>query len=211
MNKTMERRPKMAGKNSFDKEYYVMGIDRENNHPLLAWGKIDFSSFLEAKPVDEKQYELPMSIIFDEPYPVEYEMVDLHMLASCNVVSKRFKDFFEKINIYGIQFIPIEITSNTGEKMSQYFVAHFWNKLPAIDKNNYEGSPLNSFGTIRNLSKFSLDAKILEEIPLEKRQVFGLSEKKTLILVHQNTFDAIQKENFTGICFWKVSEWNDNV
>jgi hypothetical protein len=77
-----------------------------------------------------------MDIIFDEPYPVEYEMVDLHMLASCKAVSKRFKDSFEKINVCGIQFIPIEITSNTGEKIFQYHVAHFWNKLPAIDKNN---------------------------------------------------------------------------
>jgi hypothetical protein len=209
IEKIDKRRPKMA--NDFDKEYFVMNTDGANNRPLLAWGKVDFSLFLESKPVDEKQYELPLKIVFDEPYPVKYEMADLHMLATCNAVSKEFKNLLENLNIYGIQFVAIEITSNTGETISQYYVAHFWNKLSAIDKNNYEGSPVNSFGTIRNLSKFSLDTDLLKTIDLKKRLVFGLSEKKSIILFHKSIYENIKTAGLIGIKFFRVDEWDENV
>ncbi len=197
--------------NKFDNEYYVLSNDGANNHPLLAWGAVDFSPFLKAKPIDEENFNFPLQLIFDEPYPIKYEMADFHMLATCYTVSQKFKDFLEKEITYGIQFVPIEIKSNTGEIIPNYFVSHFWNRLPAIDKNNYDGSPVNNFGTIRNLSKFSLDFNLLKEIPLEKRLIFGLAENKTLVLVHQSIYEAIQTENLTGMRFWKVSEWDDNA
>ena len=78
--------------NQFDNEYYVMSMDGAENHPLLAWGSIDFAPFLKAQPVDESGYKLPLQLIFDEPYPAQYEMADLLMLASLYAVSAKFKE-----------------------------------------------------------------------------------------------------------------------
>ena len=192
--------------NQFDNEYYVMSMDGAENHPLLAWGSIDFAPFLKAQPVDESGYKLPLQLIFDEPYPAQYEMADLLMLASLYAVSAKFKELLEKMNIHGVQFVPAEVKSNKGEVITGHYVLHIWNKLPAIDKNNYEGSAPNRFGNILSLSKFSLDSEILNSIDLDKRLVFGLSENSTMYLIHQSIYEAIQASGLTGMRFWKVSE-----
>ncbi|MDR2890190.1 MAG: hypothetical protein LBV18_01075 [Alistipes sp.] len=197
--------------NSFDNEYYVMSMDGANNHPLLAWGSINFSPFLKAQPVDESGFTLPLQIIFDEPYPKQYEMADLLMLASLSAVSGKFKELFENMNIHGVQFVPIEVTSNKKEVIKGHWVLHIWNKLEAIDKDNYEGSEPNRFGTILSLVRFSLDAKLLESIELNERLIFELSENKMICLVHQSVYDAIQAAELTGMRFWKVSEWDEDA
>ena len=197
--------------NNFDNEYYVMSMDGANNHPLLAWGSVDFSPFLRAEPVDESGFELPLEIIFDEPYPTLHEMADLHMLATLYAVSENFKSLFEKMNIQGAQFVPVNITSNKKEVIPGYSVLHIWNKLPAIDKNNYVGGEINRFGKIRSLSAFSLDVDLLNSMPLEKRLIFTLEEKQTITLVHESLYEVMQAASLTGMRFWKVSEWNEDA
>ena len=197
---------------TFDKEYYVISVDGENNHPLLAWGKTNFGSFLKAQPIDEKEYELPLQIIFDEPYPsIPYEIADLLMLASLFAVSGKFKKTFEEKNIYGIQFVPIEIKDNQGEVIREHHVFHIWNKLPAIDKNNYEGSEPNRFGNILSLNRFSLDYNVLNALDLDKRLIFGLSENSTMYIVHQSIYDMIQSANLSGMKFFRVDDWDEDA
>ena len=136
--------------NKLDEEYYVMNVDGADNHPLLAWGATDFGSFLKPEPVDEKNYELPLQIIFDEPYPAQYEMANLHMLASLFAVDDKFKNVFIESDIYGVQFVPIEIKSNDGDIIKGYHVLHIWNKLPAIDKEKAVYQKVCSFIQIHN-------------------------------------------------------------
>ena len=195
----------------FDKEYYVMNVDGASNHPLLAWGSTDFSPFLESDPIDENSIELPLKIIFGEPYPVQYEMSDLLMLDADFSGSEKMKNLFNQLNIYGVQFVPAEIKTNKGELINSYYAIHFWNRLPAIDKNNYEGEEPNMFGNIIDLRKFSLDSHLLNEIPLEKRLVFQLEENSIMILVHQSIYDAMQSEKLTGMKFFRVDDWDDNA
>jgi hypothetical protein len=200
MEKIDKRRSKMA--NDFDKEYYVMSIDGENNHPLLNWGETDNAPFRKVMPIDETLIDLPLKVVFDEPYPEEpYEMADLLMLGVQRAGSGKIKTFFEKMNIYGVQFIPVEIKSNTEEIIIGHYAVHFWNRLRAIDKNNYVGSEPNRFGNIISLKIFSLDSEILNNTPLEKRLIFGLAEN-SMVIVHQSIYDNIQKENLTGIRFF---------
>lgn len=162
--------------NHFDEEYYVMSVDGANNHPLLAWGKTRKAPFLRAEIIDENSLNLPLKVVFGEPYPKEpYEIPDFLSLGAQYAGSEMLKKRFE--NIYGIQFISAEIESHKGEIIGQYYAVHFWNSLPAIDKNNYVGEEPNGFGNILSLKRFSLDSKILDSVPLENRSVFSLAEK----------------------------------
>ena len=198
--------------NKFDNEYYVISADCANNHPLITWGKVDFSPFLKANPVDENQFELPLQLVFAEPYPKQYEMADMLMLDCHYVGSEKLKKLFEQIKLYGVQFVPAEIISNKKEKITGHFAIHIWNNLSAIDKNNYEGDELDEdFGKIFSLQRFSLDADLLETIPLEKRLMFGFSECDTITVVHESLYNAMQAENLTGMRFWKVSEWDEDA
>lgn len=196
---------------NFNDEYFIMKTDGANNHPMLAWGKTKIAPFIKAEPVNADDYELPLQIPFSEPYPNEYEMVDLHMLNSLFGASEQLKNLFETMNVHGVQFVPVEITSNKNDVIKGYHVLHIWNKLTAIDKSNYVGSEPNRFGNILSLQQFALDSGVLNTISLEERLIFGLKENSTIYLVHQILKDAIEKAGLKGMCFWKVSEWNDNT
>ena len=196
--------------NQLDKEYYVMGFDYANNYLMLAWGDFDYGSFLKATPIDINTLDLPIKIIFDETVSKECKMADFLMLGSECVGSNKLKNHFEQMNIYGIQFIPIEIKPKKGDTISGYFAINIWNVIQAIDKNNYEGVEPDEFGLIWDLEKFSLDTELLDKIPLEKRMFFGLAENN-LIIVHQSIYEAIQKENLIGIKFHRIDEWDDSV
>jgi hypothetical protein len=56
-----------------------------------------------------------------------------------------------------------------------------------------------------------LDSKLLKETPLEKRLVFQLAENDLIILIHQSIYEAIQKENLTGMRFFRLDEWDDDA
>jgi hypothetical protein len=56
--------------NKFDSEYYVMDIDYERDeYPMLAWGEMDDTPFLDDTPIDISDLEFPLKAEFDEPYP----------------------------------------------------------------------------------------------------------------------------------------------
>jgi hypothetical protein len=195
----------------FDKEYYVMNVDGANNHPLLAWGKTDYDPFLEAEPIDENNLVIPLEIVFGAPYLKEYEMADFLMLSGQYAASEKLKQLFESLTIYGIQFFPVEVKDKKNNVIVGHTAIHIWNQLPAIDKDNYIGSPVDRFGTIVSLEKFSLDSNLLESIPFEKRKIFLLTEDSSIVIVHQNIYDAIDSAQLTGMKFFRVDDWDDNA
>ncbi len=197
--------------NKFDDEYYVMNVDGADNHPMLAWGSVDYDLFLEAEPIEEGALELPMQIVFDEPYPKQYKMPDFLMLSGQFAASEKFKSFFEEHKVSGIQFFPVEITDNKKKLITGYYAIHVWKQLPAIDKDNYEGSPVDRFGCIDPLERFSLDAELLNNIPVEERTVFLLEEDSSQIIVHRSIVEAMQAAGLTGMRLWKISEWDGDA
>ncbi len=197
--------------NKLNQEYYVMSMDGANNHPLLDWGNIDFSFVLESNPIEKSTLDLPLKIVFGEPYPIEFEMADLLMLSTNLAASETLKEIFEENKIYGVQFIPLEIKSNKGVVITGHYVMHVWNKLPAIDKKDYEGGKPNKFGNILDLHKFSLDENLLKDIPFEKRLIFELAENSTITVIHKSLFEKLNAKNLTGILFFRVDDWDANI
>ena len=196
--------------NEFDKEYYVMGTDGADNHPLLAWGDTSNKPFRKENPIENNEIKLPVEIVFDEPYPLNYEMADLLTLGAQYAVSEILKNLFESKNIFGVQFFPVEIETDKGNTETGHYAMHFWNRMPAIDKDNFDGK-IDGIGLVRNLKKFSLDKNLLEKTPIEKRLVIRLDEKPTMLLVHETIYEAIKTEKVTGITFCRVDEWDSSV
>ena len=197
--------------NELDKEYYLVNIDGENKHPLLTWGATKYDPFIFPKPIEESDLELPLKIKFRKPYPKQPEFADILLLDGNYAVSEKVKQLFEKMNIYGIQFFPVEIETNTQKITNGYYAFHPWNGISAVDKNNYTGSEVDEDGEIDDLEKFSLDKTALEAIPLEKRLIFHLSESSLEILIHKTVYDAIIAENLTGFSLFRIDEWNDET
>jgi hypothetical protein len=202
----------IKNRSKFDSEYYVMGADYAEKYPMLNWGSTRSAKigFFKPQPVDTAALDLPLQIVFDGS-PKKYEMADFLMLGADYAGSEKLKQFFEQRDIYGVQFIPVEVNhKKNGDIVKGYFAMKVWNVLPAVDKNNYEGGELDRFERITNIKKFSLDTKLLESIPLEKRLVFYLHER-SFFIIHQSIYEALQKENFTGVKYFRVDEWDSNV
>ena len=193
--------------NEFNKEYYLMDVDGADNHPLLTWGDTDYDPFIFPKPIEEEDIELPLKIWFSSPYPKNPEIADILFLNGDLAMSEKVKSIFEKMNIYGVQFFPAEIITNKKKIIEGHFVFHPWNRISAVDKNNYVGSPITDKGRIDSLQKFSLDENVLGAIPLEKRLVFHLAESSSERLIHKSVYDAIISEKLIGFSFFRVDEW----
>jgi hypothetical protein len=200
----------IKNRSKFDSEYYVMNVDYK--HPMLNWGATRSKriGFGKLQPIDTTALELPLQIVFDGS-PKMYEMADFLLLAIHYAVSEKLKQFFEQRDIYGVQFIPVDVShEKNGDVVKGYSAMQVWNILPAVDKDNYEGGEMNQFEQIHDLKRFSLDSDLLESIPLEKRLVFYLREN-VMFIIHQSIYEALQKENFTGVKYFRVDEWDSNV
>ena len=167
--------------------------------------------FAKAEPIDESTLNLPLQIVFDEPYPKQPEMADFLMLSADFAASEKLKTLFETQKIYGIQFVPVEITTNKKEKIAGHYAINFCNRLRAIDPDNYEGGEPDRFGTILDLKRFSLNENLLNNIPFEQRLVFVLEEDPGMIIVHQSIYEVIQSEKLSGMRFFRLDDWDDNA
>ncbi|GHV54103.1 hypothetical protein FACS1894181_18010 [Bacteroidia bacterium] len=194
--------------NQFDSEYYVMGIDEENSHPLLVLGQTDFGPFLKDAPIEEGELILPVPILFAETYPEYFEIPDFFMLGAVFAGSGKLKNIFEQLRVYGVQFIPVEMSSDVRKKLSgDYYAIHFWNRLRAVDKDNYSGGEPNMYGRIHDLSRFSLEEKILNPIHPRRRLAFVLEENAILLIVHENVCNALTEAGLSGISFCRIDKW----
>ncbi len=198
---------------NFNEEYYVMKVDGADNHPILAWGETDMIPFLYCNEIKlEDLEELPLEVMFTTPYPPNPKMADNLYIMGSAVLSEKLKLLFERLNIPKIQFIPTVVTTNKKERIEKgHYIFHCWNGIPAIDKDNYEGDPVDEDGEIGTLKKFSLDSNILTGIELKDRLVFRLAETPSFIIVHKSVKEAIENEHATGFRFYQIAKWSPSA
>ncbi|MDR2498296.1 MAG: hypothetical protein LBD28_02525 [Tannerellaceae bacterium] len=191
----------------FDREYYVMNIDRNVNPPLLAWGKANLSPFLRPVRMTATQTSKPLSVAFIEPYPVFCRDVDFILFGGLYAGSERMKKFFEKMAVYGVQFVPLSVVNDRHEEHPGYFAMHFWNRIAAVDKSSFGADEPNAFDHCMHLRKFSLNAEALRNVPKKQRRVFMLRENSLLILVHEEIREVADSLGLLGVSFSRVDEW----
>ncbi len=206
-----ERATHKQNMKNFNEEYYVMKVDGADNHPILAWGETDMIPFLYIKEIENDDLEFPLELEFDTPYPKKPEMADILDISSTCVFSEKIKLLFEKLQIPQVQFIPATIVTNKKQKIEGHYIFHCWNGIPAVDKENYEGDPVDEDGEIVTLEKFSLDSKVLSDIEQENRLVFRLAETPSFIIVHKSIKEAIENEQATGFRFYSIAKWSPSA
>jgi hypothetical protein len=192
-----------------DNEYYVMSIDKRISKPLLACGKTDFSSFLRDRQIKPDDIEQPLTIFFAEPYPKLIEQTDLLMFGALYAGSYKLKRLFEKMDIFGAQFLPLKIIDDRDTIIEDYYALHIWNVLPAIDKDAYIGGEINEFGHIQQLRRFSLDLETASRISVWKRLIFNPQEAPHMIIAHRILTAAIAEAELRGIAFTRINKWED--
>ena len=189
--------------NEFNKEYFVIGRENNNNYPLLVvkqGGKYE----REYEYVDDIQ---PMLYRLGEPVPSKPIMVDFHS-SSCSIVSQKISDVLRNLNIKGLQLIPATIEGKNNELHEDYWFLNIYNKLKVLDmdKSVYRWS--NFLKLANPIEKLVLNEELLNSIPLEERLIFRLEENKVFEIFHKSVVDAIMETNPEGILFTSVADWH---
>lgn len=188
-------------------DYYVMERENNDNYPLFAWDQRE-SEYNLGKPVE---YVEPVKFRLAEPIPPSPEWVDYHELPN-PVISKLVLDALLPLDLYGVQFIPAKVRNpnDASAEPHDYWFMHVWNRIACLDKEKSELEVLPS-GRIFNIDKLVLNENTLDMFELNKRMIFGLTEKTSVVLVHQHIKDAISSVQPKGVRFFKANEWNSDL
>ena len=182
-----------------DKAYPLVGPHEDSEHTLLYIGD-NFSEFREKSIPNPK----PVEFVFCDPIPRKPVIGD-YFSDPESIISKKIADEMKPMNIKGIQLIPATVESNKGNVYEDFFWIYIHHYIEAMDKDktNFE---LSKYGLYR-FDSFTLDEKILTEIPLEERLIFKLKEKSSIKLYHCSVVDIIMSTNPEGVMFTKVEDW----
>ena len=185
-------------------DYYILVRSNNDNYPLLEWDQ-NSGMFRKWKPVTISD---PINLRLGEPVPANPEMVDYHSLPK-PVVSEKIKNILDPMEIYGIQPLPAKVKVNNDEL--DYWFVHIFNKIACLDMAKSIYKTTKNSGRVIDITHLVLNEDVLEEIPLENRLVFVLSEYTAVYLYHETVKDAIMSVNPVGLRFFRVDEWSTDI
>ncbi len=191
-------------------EYFIIERANNDNYPLFSWDQLS-GEFGIGKPVE---FEEPIKMQLGEPIPPNFEWVDFHK-APEPIVSKRFAEVLYHMKIFGIQIVPAKVQNPLDKdpfaEPKDYWFIHVWNRIACLDKDNSTIRSNKSGTRIFAIEKLVLAEKSLSQIDTEKRLIFELAEKISILLVHQSVKEAIESVNPVGCRFINVSDWRSDI
>ena len=179
-------------------------VDEDNDAELT--GDINLSddiSFDDGVMVDAFVPKITLTLSDDSRMG---NMTDhLSIDEACGLVfSKRLRDLLQNIAVDNIQYFDFDIVYPKGNNVyTDYKIANVVGLVDCVDKDKSDLTFYDS-GTIEFIDKLVLDES---KIPPELN-VFRLSNRSTLTIVHQSVKDAVVNAGITGCVFYKVEEYH---
>lgn len=195
----------------YNEEYFFMGAGGINFPAFTFIGEKQTSNmhkFFKDDAIDDKTV---ISLGFDDPKPRKPQMADGHSMASNRVISKRIKELLESLQLKHVQFIPAIVYDKDEKPIEGYYIPHIYNLIRCVDTeksiytDNNEEDPDNP---IYDIEKLVLDNKILDQIPLEERLIFGLFEDNLTRVYHRSVAEKILALKPEGITFYQLSTYD---
>lgn len=187
-------------------EYYV--IEQENNDqiPLFAW---DQESIYSGQGIPVECQE-PLKLRLGEPRPNYIEWADFHT-APEPIVSPALADVLQKLKLYGVQWIPAVVRDpkNPSVGTRHYYFMHVWNRIACLDRSQSEIITTSS-DIIFSIEKLVMNEAALAKIELNKRLVFELAEKTSILIIHQSVKEAMEFIKAKGMRFFPAEHWNSD-
>ncbi|MCO7222802.1 imm11 family protein [Pleionea sp. CnH1-48] len=127
------------------------------------------------------------------------------------VVTKEIRDYLSTFDIESLQLYPAEIIDDNESRHNHYWYLNIYNRLDCWDRSTSEYELDEEDEEAEAIvDKFSLNAAILEAIPEEKRLIFKIGgSSSAYIFVHQKIVSHLLDSDYTGIQFFKVSEFTE--
>jgi len=190
-------------------EYYIIERVNNDNYPLFSWDQLS-GDFGMGRPVE---YQEPVKFRLGSSASPNFEWVDYHSSPD-PIVSKKIVEALIPLDLYGVQFVPAKVRNPKDKspfaEVKDYWFIHVWNRIACLDRENSE-LELYDDGAIFGIEKLILDENTLGLFELRKRLIFELTEKASVLLVHQTIKDAIESVNPKGCRFFKATDWRSDI
>ncbi|MCG2839306.1 hypothetical protein L6J37_20960 [Photobacterium sp. WH77] len=190
----------------YDSQYYLLEESGDSTSYML--NQIEGSDdglerLMSLFPIHRKVLG-PGRVGISEGNRAKFQPCDYHETAE-QLVSEKFRQVLEPFHLPGVDFYQTNIVN--GDKIwSEHYYMHIWNHHQAINKKRSE--ILGTYvGDRFTLLKLSLDEKVLDQVPLEKRLVFTL-EEKPVFLFHESVVAALSAADLSGLGFRRVDSWS---
>ncbi len=186
-------------------EYYVLYPDLNPVYPMII-------ASLRPKSIDSPVTgDYRLTILRDDPMPQKPKYVDYHSSGSVPVISRRFADVLEPLDIYGTQILKGTAGDVIDDLKLDYYLLHVHHLINCMDLENSDVSVNKDLGLVRDVRSFLLDSAKLIKIPEEQRLIFVVREYPILYLFHQSIVDIVEGVDLKGMRFIPVKKWNDNA
>lgn len=187
-------------------EYYVIESENNDQYPMFSWDQLSDGFGIGVPAVVNG----PVKFRLGEPIPPKPQWVDYHVAPS-PVVSSLIADVLAPKNIYGVQLVPAEVRDprDPFAEVRDYWYVHVWNRIGCVDKQKSDVEYFKD-GSIFSIDELVLDEDVLSKIELSKRLVFELSEKNSVLLIHESVKNLIMSVSPRGCRFFKASDWNSD-
>ncbi|UIP26725.1 hypothetical protein [Photobacterium sp. TLY01] len=160
----------------YDSQYYMLNESGRATDYML--DQIDGSDeglgrLMAIHPIHRRVLG-PGRVGISEGNRAKFQPCDYHETAE-QLVSEKFRQVLASFHLPSVDFYQTNIVN--GDKIwSEHYYMHIWNHHQAIHKKRSEIKG-TYIGNRFTLLKLSLDEKVLDQVPLEKRLVFTLEEK----------------------------------
>jgi hypothetical protein len=188
-----------------NEEYYLLYPDLNPAYPMII-AELD-GNFID-RPV---MHGVDLDIYLDEPKPKKPQYVDYHSSGSVPVISRRFADALESLDIYGTQILQGTTGDVIDDLKLDYYLLHVHHLINCMDIKGSDIDYDNTLNLVDDVRSFSLDSARLAKIPEEQRLIFVVREYPIFYLFHQSVVDIVESANLKGMRFIPVRKWNDNA
>jgi hypothetical protein len=210
---------------TFEEEYYLLYPSDISVYPLIFEDCKRYTCSYEqykecgevpdcpAYSIKKDKIENPQPFILDFFTSIsknEVVYADFYLALSISetsfAVSPKFYDILLKMNIYGVQFIPVSLVEYDELPSAEYWYVHIYNFLPVLSVKNSIYQTVKGKKINNNILKIRFNNKTLGKIPLENRLIFRFPLKRSYFLFHESAAEKIAAAAPIGIQFIKISD-----
>lgn len=190
------------------KQYYILERANNDSQPMFAWNQK--SSLFRKNAAQPVTVETPVKLKLSEPIPSNPEYVDYHTSPD-PIISSKLSDALRSADIYGVQLIPAEVTDprQPFPEPRDYSLMHVWNRISCLNMDESEVELFDD-GDIFSIDTLVLREDVLNAFEEHKRQIFYLSEKPSVLIVHEGVKNLMESCQPLGCRFFKADEWNSD-
>lgn len=155
----------------------------------------------------------------DKKRKVTWPITDVLVVGGDLLVKEYIKNQICRFDTSGLYMQPSIYINDEGERLDDYWFLTFYKTLDCWDRDRSvvdifeddEDDDLDGIEPTIEVDKFVLDSEVLDEIPENERLLFkmGGNVSKSYVVVHQKVVDFFEKNNISGVRFFKLSEFEE--